>query len=75
MQQCDDGETIYQVTKKVEILKKMNFHLQESPSPLVGFFHPRRKTINKLLNSFFVLGFIMKRRDCFYCPKVNGGLW
>ena len=38
MQQCDDGETIYQVTKKVEILKKMNFHLQESPSPLVGFF-------------------------------------
>ena len=42
MQQCDDGETIYQVTKKVEILKKMNFHLQESPSP--GETEIRRQT-------------------------------
>ena len=48
------------ITKKV-ILKKMNFHLQESPSPLVGFFYPPWKTINKLLNSFFVLRFIMRR--------------
>ena len=35
------------------------------------FFYPPWKTINKLLNSFFVLRFIMRR--LFYCPKVNGG--